>query len=416
MSQAAFRKNVQYLLKRQEELLARRNRKLPGGNGIYDRYAFPVLTADHAPILWRYDLDRKTNPLLLERIGVNATFNAGALLHEGKFLVVARVEGADRKSFFAVAESPNGTDNFRFWDYPIMMPETGDPDTNVYDMRLMKHEDGWIYGLFCTERKDKKMPAWDTSSAVAQCGIARTKDLKTWERLADLKSKSPQQRNVVLHPEFVDGKYAFYTRPQDDFIQAGKGGGIGWGLASSIEKAVIDKETIMDNREYHTIQEVKNGLGPAPIKTKEGWLHLAHGVRNTAAGLRYVLYLFLAELKRPWVITHKPAGYFIAPKGEERVGDVSNVVFSNGWIEGRKDEVYIYYASSDTRLHVATSTVGKLLDYVLHTPADPLRSYACVEQRYALIEKNLATLHALKLRSRKQIANKTTGRTKAAKQ
>jgi 4-O-beta-D-mannosyl-D-glucose phosphorylase len=280
-------------------------------------------------------------------------------------------------------------------------------------MRLVKHEDGWIYGLFCTERKDPKTPEWDTSSAVAQCGIVRTKDLKTWQRLADLKSKSPQQRNVVLHPEFVDGKYAFYTRPQDDFILAGKGGGIGWGLASSIERAVIEKESIMDNREYHTIQEVKNGLGPAPIKTPEGWLHLAHGVRNTAAGLRYVLYLLLADLKRPWVITHKPAGYFIAPEGEERVGDVSNVVFSNGWIERNNGDVLIYYASSDTRLHVATSTVNKLLDYVTNTPADPLRSRACVEQRYALIEKNLSAVRALKLPTAKRSAKKSTERNKS---
>jgi len=402
MNQAAFRKSLQDLMKQHEKLLARRNRKSPNGNGIFDRYENPVLTAAHAPITWRYDLDRTTNPFLLERIAVNAAFNAGAILHKGKYLVVARVEGADRKSFFAVAESPNGIDNFRFWDYPILMPETADPDTNVYDMRLVKHEDGWIYGLFCTERKDPKTPAWDTSSAVAQCGIARTRDLKSWERLADLKSHSPQQRNVVLHPEFVDGKYAFYTRPQDDFIQAGKGGGVGWGLADSIEKAVIQSESIMDNRAYHTIQEVKNGLGPAPIKTAEGWLHLAHGVRNTAAGLRYVLYLFLAELERPCVITHKPAGYFIAPEGEERIGDVSNVVFSNGWIEGKKGEVYIYYASSDTRLHVATSTVAKLLDYVRNTPADPLRSYACVEQRYALIEKNQAVLRGLKVSGSKR--------------
>ncbi len=397
MTPAAYKKNVQELFKQQEKLLAQRNRKSAGGNGIYDRYEFPVLTAAHAPIAWRYDLNRKTNPFLMERIGVNAIFNAGALLHEGRFLVVARVEGVDRKSFFAVAESPNGIDNFRFWEYPILMPETAEPDINVYDMRLVKHEDGWIYALFCTERKDPKAPEWDTSSAVAQCGIARTRDLKAWERLADLKSKSPQQRNVVLHPEFVDGKYAFYTRPQDDFIQAGKGGGIGWGLAESMEKAVIEKEIIVDDREYHTIQEVKNGLGPAPIKTKEGWLHLAHGVRNTAAGMRYVLYLFLAELERPWVITHKPAGYFIAPLGGERVGDVSNVVFSNGWIERKNGDVYIYYASSDTRLHVATSTVPRLLDYVLNTPADPLRSHACVEQRYALIDKNHAALKALKL-------------------
>jgi 4-O-beta-D-mannosyl-D-glucose phosphorylase len=415
MSQAAFRKSVQDLLKRQEKLLARKNRKLAGGNGIYERYEFPVLTAGHAPIFWRYDLDRKTNPLLLERMGVNATFNAGALLHDGKFLVVARVEGADRKSFFAVAESPNGLDNFRFRDYPILMPETDEPDTNVYDMRLVKHEDGWIYGLFCTERKDTKMPDWDTSSAVAQCGIARTRDLKTWERLADLKSKSPQQRNVVLHPEFVDGKYAFYTRPQDDFIQAGKGGGIGWGLASSMEHAVVDNESIMDNREYHTIQEVKNGLGPAPIKTNQGWLHLAHGVRNTAAGLRYVLYLFLADLQSPWVVTHKPAGYFIAPEGEERVGDVSNVVFSSGWIDSKNGDVRIYYASSDTRLHVATSSVSRLLDYVLHTPSDPLRSYACVEQRYALIEKNLDALQGMKLGCGKLVAKKTAAPMKAKK-
>jgi 4-O-beta-D-mannosyl-D-glucose phosphorylase len=415
MNQADFRKNVQRLFKEQEKLLARRNRKLPGGNGVYDRYVFPVLTAAHAPMTWRYDLDRKTNPLLLERIAVNAAFNAGALLHEGKYLVVARVEGADRKSFFAVAESPNGIDNFRFWDYPILMPETIDPDTNVYDIRLVKHQDGWIYGLFCTERKDPKTPAWDTSSAVAQCGIARTRDLKTWERLADLKSKSPQQRNVVLHPEFVDGQYAFYTRPQDDFIQAGKGGGIGWGLSPSIENAVVDNEIIVDNREYHTIQEVKNGLGPAPIKTKQGWLHFAHGVRNTAAGLRYVLYLFLAELERPWVVTHKPAGYFIAPDGDERVGDVSNVVFSNGWIEKKDGDVLIYYASSDTRLHVATSSVSRLLDYVLHTPADPLRSHACVEQRYALIEKNLAAMEAMKLTARKAPRKAKAKRTKAKK-
>jgi 4-O-beta-D-mannosyl-D-glucose phosphorylase len=415
MKQAAFRKSVLALLKQQEKLLTRRNRQVPGGNGIYERYEFPVLTAAHAPIAWRYDLDRKTNPFLMERIGVNAAFNAGAILYKGKYLVAARVEGVDRKSFFAVAESPNGTDNFRFWDYPILMPETGDPDINVYDMRLVKHQDGWIYGLFCTERKDPKTPEWDTSSAVAQCGIARTKDLKTWERLADLKSKSPQQRNVVLHPEFVDGKYAFYTRPQDDFIQAGKGGGIGWGLAPSIENAVIDEEIILDNREYHTIQEVKNGLGPAPIKTQQGWLHLAHGVRNTAAGLRYVLYLFLCELNRPWVVTHKPAGYFIAPEGDERVGDVSNVVFSNGWIERKNGDVLIYYASSDTRLHVATSSVSRLLDYVLHTPADPLRSHACVEQRYALIERNRVALEKLKLPGGKKASAKIGRPVKAKK-
>jgi 4-O-beta-D-mannosyl-D-glucose phosphorylase len=414
MNPAAYKKGVQALFKAQEKFLSRRNRIAPGGNGIFDRYESPVLTAAHAPIAWRYDLDRKTNPLLLERIAVNAAFNAGAILYQGKYLVVARVEGADRKSFFAVAESPNGIDNFRFWNYPILMPETGDPDTNVYDMRLVKHQDGWIYGLFCTERKDPKTPQWDKSSAVAQCGIARTHDLKTWERLADLKSRSPQQRNVVLHPEFVDGQYAFYTRPQDDFIQAGKGGGIGWGLSPSIENAVVDNEIIVDNREYHTIQEVKNGLGPAPIKTPQGWLHLAHGVRNTAAGLRYVLYLFLAELDRPWIITHKPAGYFLAPEGIERVGDVSNVVFSNGWIEKKNGDVLIYYASSDTRLHVASSSVPRLLDYVLHTPPDPLRSRACVEQRYALIKKNQAALKAMKIPTRK-VNDKTDARRSKAK-
>jgi 4-O-beta-D-mannosyl-D-glucose phosphorylase len=415
MTQAAFKKSVQNLFKQQEKRFARSNRKVSGGNGVFDRYEFPALTAAHAPIPWRYDLNQKTNPFLMERMGINAVFNAGAILHKGKFLVVARVEGADRKSFFAVAESPNGTDNFRFWDYPVLMPETADPDVNVYDMRLVKHEDGWIYGLFCTERKDPATPQWDTSSAVAQCGIARTRDLKTWERLADLQSKSPQQRNVVLHPEFVDGKYAFYTRPQDDFIQAGKGGGIGWGLSPSIEQAVIDEEIILDNREYHTIQEVKNGLGPAPIKTPQGWLHLAHGVRNTAAGLRYVLYMFLCELERPWVVTHKPAGYFLAPEGAERAGDVSNVVFSNGWIERKNGDVLIFYASSDTRLHVATSTVPRLLDYVLHTPADPLRSRACVEQRCALIEKNTTVLKALKLPVKKRAAKKALQPAKSKK-
>ena len=415
MNRAAFKKGVQDLFKQQEKLLTRRNRKSPGGNGVFDRYELPVLTAAHAPITWRYDLDQKSNPFLMERMGINAAFNAGAILHEGKYLVVARVEGADRKSFFAIAESPNGTDQFRFWDYPILMPETAEPDTNVYDMRVVKHQDGWIYGLFCTERKDPKTPLWDTSSAVAQCGIARTKDLMTWERLADLKSKSPQQRNVVLHPEFVDGKYAFYTRPQDDFIQAGKGGGIGWGLSSSIEQAVVDEEIILDNREYHTIQEVKNGLGPAPIKTKQGWLHLAHGVRNTAAGLRYGLYMFLCELERPWVVTHKPAGYFIAPEGWERVGDVSNVVFSSGWIERKNGDVLIYYASSDTRLHVAASTVPKLLDYVLNTPADPLRSHACVEQRYALIKKNQGVLKTLKPTAVKRAAKKAVRPAKSKK-
>jgi len=392
MNQAQFQTKVRQLFQQHEKLIGRKNSKLKNGNGIFDRYENPVVTADHTPIFWRYDLDPKTNRHLMERMGINATFNAGAIEHEGKILVLARVEGADRKSFLAVAESANGIDNFRFWDYPILMPETSDPDVNVYDVRVVRHEDGWIYGLFCTERKDPKAPAWDTSSAVAQCGLARTKDLKKWERLPDLKTKSPQQRNVVLHPEFVNGKFALYTRPQDEFIQAGKGGGIGWGLSSSMENAVVEEEVIMDNREYHTIKEVKNGLGPAPIKTAKGWLHLAHGVRNTAAGLRYVLYMFLCELERPQVITHRPAGYFMGPQGDERIGDVSNVVFSNGWVARKNGEVLIYYGSSDTRLHVATSTVDCLLDYALNTPEDPLRSHACVKQRYALIEKNLQLL------------------------
>ncbi len=395
MNKADYLQKMRELLRRHEELITKPNCRLEIGNGIFDRYAHPVLTAEHAPVFWRYDLDQATNPFLMERMAINATFNAGAMEFGGKIMVFARVEGADRKSFLAVAESPNGIDNFRFWDYPILMQETADPDINVYDIRVVRHEDGWIYGLFCTERKDPKAPTWDTSSAVAQCGVARTKDLVTWERLADVKTKSPQQRNVVLHPEFVNGKYAFYTRPQDEFIQAGKGGGIGWGLADSIENAVIDEEIIMDNREYHTIKEVKNGLGPAPIKTDKGWLHLAHGVRNTAAGLRYVLYMFLCGTDEPYRITHRPAGYFIAPEGDERVGDVSNVVFSNGWVARDSGDIFIYYGSSDTRLHVATSTVDKLLDYVMNTPEDPLRSYACVQQRYDLIRKNLEILKTL---------------------
>lgn len=392
MNQSAYDQQIRGLFTRHDKLLSRKNPRIPTGNGVYDRYLHPILTAEHTPLFWRYDFDRRSNPHLMERMGINATFNAGALFHDGKFLVFVRVEGVDRKSFLAVAESPNGVDNFRFWDYPILMPETSDPDVNVYDIRVTRHEDGWTYGLFCTERKDPAAPQSDTSSAVAQCGIARTSDLKSWERLRDLRTKSPQQRNVVLHPEFVDGQYALYTRPQDEFIQAGKGGGIGWGLTRSMENAQVESEVIIDNREYHTIKEVKNGLGPAPIKTSAGWLHLAHGVRNTAAGLRYVLYTFLTELQRPYVVTHRPAGYFLAPEGDERIGDVSNVVFSNGWIVTPQNNVYIYYGASDTRLMVATSTVEKLLDYTTNTPADPLRSHACVQQRYSLIEKNLKLL------------------------
>ena len=351
-----------------------------------------MLTAGHVPLFWRYDLDPRRNPFLMERMGINAAFNAGAIEFDGKILVMARVEGWDRKSFFAVAESPNGIDNFRFWDYPVVMPETEDPDINVYDMRLVRHEDGWIYGIFCTERKDPNAPPGDLSSAVAQAGIARTRDLVKWERLPDLKSRSPQQRNVVLHPEFIDGRYAFYTRPQDDFISAGSGGGIGWALCKDITRAVIEEETIIDQRLYHTIKESKNGLGPAPIKTPHGWLQLAHGVRGCAAGLRYVLYLFMTDLEHPEKPIYTPGGYFIAPQAEERIGDVSNVVFSNGWVARDNGDILIYFASSDTRLHVATTTVERLVDYVCNTPPDPLRSAACVAQRNELITRNLALL------------------------
>ena len=389
MNRVDFDSRLEDLMNEQETLLSRMNHPLPDNNGIVERYQYPIITAEHTPIFWRYDLNFETNPHLLERMGINATFNCGAMEFGGNHVLAVRVEGSDRKSFFAIAESHNGIDGFRFWEYPILMPETDVPDVNVYDMRLVRHQDGWIYGLFCTERKDSKATPGDLSSAIAQCGIARTKDLVDWERLPDLKTNSPQQRNVVLHAEFVGGKYAFYTRPQDDFIEAGSGGGIGWGLCDTIERAVVDKETIIDRREYHTIKEVKNGLGPAPIKTYKGWLHLAHGVRGTAAGLRYVLYLFLCDLREPWRISHQPAGYFLAPEGEERIGDVSNVLFSSGWIVRNETDVFIYYGSSDTRIHVATSTVEKLLDYVVNTPADPLRSSGCVEQRVELISKNL---------------------------
>jgi 4-O-beta-D-mannosyl-D-glucose phosphorylase len=392
MNPLAFDRARKALIAQQERLLKQKNRPAPGTNGIIQRYLRPVVTAAHVPIRWRYDLDPRTNRFLMERLGVNAAFNPGAIEHDGKIVLSVRVEGVDRKSFFALAESPNGIDNFRFHEYPVRLPETADPDTNVYDMRLVKHEDGWIYGLFCTERKDREAPRTDTSSAVAQCGVARTKDLRTWERLEDIRTGSPQQRNVVLHPEFIDGKYAFYTRPQDGFISTGTGGGIGWGLADSIEHAVIDAETIIDDRAYHTITEVKNGLGPAPIRTAKGWLQLAHGVRNTAAGLRYVLYMFMTDLNAPDRIIARPGGYFMAPEGEERVGDVSNVLFSCGWVMRKNGTVFIYYASSDTRIHVATSSVERLLDYVMHTPQDPLRSAAAVEQRVALIEKNRKVL------------------------
>lgn len=376
------------MLKAQEELQTTTNTPLDETNGVYHRYKNPVLTAKHIPLNWRYDFNPASNPYLIERFGINAILNPGAIKWNGKYILMARVEGIDRKSFFAVAESPNGIDNFKFWDYPVVMPETDVPDTNVYDIRLVAHEDGWIYGLFCTERRDPSASEGDQSAAIAQCGIARTKDLLHWERLADLKTNSPQQRNVVLHPEFVNGKYAFYTRPQDSFIEAGKGGGIGFGLSDTIENAEVNEELVIDKKLYHTVYEAKNGQGPAPIKTDKGWLHLAHGVRNTAAGLRYVLYMFLTDLNDLTKVTHKPAGYFIAPEGEERIGDVSNVVFSNGWIADEDGTVYIYYASSDTRIHVATSSIEQLLDYVLNNPADGLRSAKTVDTIISIIDNN----------------------------
>src|SRR5579862_6399072 len=385
-----FEKRLRRLKKNHEELLAQKNELREDSNGIFNRYKSPVLTAAHTPLFWRYDLDKKNNPFLMERFGINAVFNATAMKWKNKYIVLSRVESINRKSFFAIAQSDNGIDNFRFWDYPVNMPETDQPDTNIYDMRLTMHEDGWIYGLFCVERKDVVAPDYDQAAAVAECGISRTKDLKRWERLADLKTPSPQQRNVVLHPEFVRGKYAFYTRPQDGFISTGTGGGIGFGLADSMIDAVIENEIIIDPKIYHTINEAKNGQGPTPIKTKCGWLHLAHGVR-------YVLYLFMTDLKNLSTIIYKPGGYFLAPEGEERVGDVSNVVFSNGWICNDDGTVYIYYASSDTRLHVATTTVEKLLDYVMHTPADGFTSATSVNTLNKIITRNKSIIKRKKL-------------------
>jgi len=388
-----FKRRLTLLKSTHQKLISQPNIKLDQPSGVYWRYKNPVLTAQHVPLFWRYDLEYDTNPFLLERFGINAVFNAGAIKLNGKYLLAARVEGLDRKSFFAIAESDNGIDNFRFWDYPVVMPETDEPDTNVYDIRLVQHEDGWIYGIFCTERRDPAASLHDQSAAIAQCGIARTKDLKEWERLPDLKTKSPQQRNVVLHPLLVDNKYAFYTRPQDGFIDAGNGGGIAFGLAASIESAVIENEVLVDRKVYHTISEVKNGLGPAPIKTAYGWLHLAHGVRNTAAGLRYTLYLFMTDLHDLTKVIYKPAGYFMAPDGEERVGDVSNVLFSNGWIVEENGRVLIYYASSDTRMHVAESTVERLLDYVINTPEDGYKSANSVFVLNEIITTNKRSGH-----------------------
>lgn len=378
---------------KQEKLLARKNEKSDFYNGVFDRYEYPVLTREHIPLTWRYDLNPDTYPYFMERLGINAVMNSGAIELNGKYYLVARIEGNDRKSFFGVAESDNGIDGFRFWDYPILLPDTCPEETNVYDMRLTKHEDGYIYGVFCSESKDTSVS--DLSAAVAAAGIVRTKDLKTWERLPNLVTlRSPQQRNVVLHPEFVDGKYAFYTRPMDDFIETGSGGGIGFGLCEDITHAVIDEEKMTSLRKYHTITEAKNGAGATPIKTEKGWIHIAHGVRNTAAGLRYVIYAFATDLKDPSKVIAEPSGLLIGPRGEERVGDVSNVVFTNGAVVNEKNEVFIYYASSDTRMHVATTTVEKLVDYVFHTPSDPGRSVECVAQRCGLIEKNLAFLKA----------------------
>ncbi|MCA5005155.1 glycoside hydrolase family 130 protein [Sphingobacterium bovistauri] len=371
-----------------ELLMQQKNKPLLPGNGIFERYKYPIITANHTPLHWRYDLDRKRNPYLMERFGINSTFNSGAIKWMGNYLLVVRVEGNDRKSFFAIAESENGIDGFQFWQYPINIPETDDPDVNVYDMRLTLHEDGWVYGIFCTERRDHGSPAGDLSSAIASAGIVRTKDLIHWERLADIKSRS-QQRNVVLHPEYVDGKYALYTRPQDGFIEAGNGAGIGWSLVDSLENIDIHGEVIINHRCYHTIKELKNGEGPTPLRTAMGWLHLAHGVRSCAAGLRYVLYLYLTNLEKPYEIIAEPGGYFMAPEGDERIGDVSNVLFCNGWIADADGKVYIYYASSDTRMHVAVSSIDRLLDYCLHTAADGFRSATTVRQVNQLISGNL---------------------------
>ena len=378
---------LRVLMEEYETLISRENEKILPGNGIFERYKYPILTAAHTPLEWRYDFNPETNPYFMERFGINAVFNAGAIKFDGKYLVMGRVEGYDRKSFFAIAESPNGIDRFQFWEYPVQLPDLYPEETNVYDMRLTAHEDGWIYGIFCSESLDPNAAPGDLSSAVAKAGIIRTKDMKNWERLPNLISKS-QQRNVVLHPEFINGQYALYTRPQDNFINAGNGRGIGWALIDDITHAEIKEETIINHRHYHTIKEVKNGEGPHPIKTSKGWLHLAHGVRACAAGLRYVLYLYMTSLEDPTKIIAEPGGFLLAPMGEERIGDVSNVLFSNGWIADENGTVYIYYASSDTRMHVATSTIDRLIDYCFHTPADGFRSAASVKNICKSVEAN----------------------------
>lgn len=387
MNKIEFHWQLTLLRDKHEELLIRKNEQIDVYNGIYTRYKYPIITAEHTPLEWKYDFNYETNPNLLQRIGINATLNSGAIFHNGKYLLVVRVEGWDRKSFFAVAESTNGINEWRFWEYPISLPDTEPTETNVYDMRLTKHQDGWIYGIFCSERKDPNAFVGDLSSAIAKAGIVRTKDLINWERLPDLKTKS-QQRNVVLHPEFVNGKYALYTRPQDGFIDAGSGGGLGWALVDDIKNAEVNAELIIEERIYHTIKEVKNGQGPVPIKTPHGWLNLAHGVRGCASGLRYVLYMFMTDLQEPWKVIARPGGYFMAPEGEERIGDVSNVLFANGWIKNENDEVFIYYASSDTRIHLAISTLDKLIDYCLNTPEDGYRSAASVQNIVSLVKRN----------------------------
>ena len=381
-----YQEKVQALRQRHEALLQRKNQVMEGGNGIYEKYVYPILTAEHTPLEWRYDFNEKDNPFLMQRIMMNAVLNAGAIKLDGRYLLVCRVEGADRKSFFAVAESPNGIDQWRFWEEPITMPDTEDPATNIYDMRVTQHEDGWIYGVFCAERHDPSQPG-NLSAATATAGIARTKDMKTWERLPDLKTKS-QQRNVVLHPEFVNGKYALYTRPQDGFIDTGSGGGIGWALVDDMTHAEVKEEKIIYERKYHTITEVKNGEGPHPLKTEKGWLHLAHGVRGTADGLRYVLYMYMTSLEDPTKVIAKPGGFFLVPEGNEYIGDVMNVAFANGWIKDEDGKVFIYYASADTRMHVATSSVERLVDYCMNTPEDGLTTSASVETIKKLVAKN----------------------------
>lgn len=389
-SKKEFNKRLAWLQKQHDKLVSKKNKPVRKSyNGIYTRYKRPVLTAAHVPLNWKYDLNFDTNPFLIQRIGINAVFNSGAIYLNGEYILCVRVEGWDRKSFFVVAGSANGVDNWRFRERPVSIPENDLPETNIYDMRLVEHEDGWIYGIFCSERKDTSAPEGDTSAAIASGGIVRTKDLDNWERLPDFVSHSGQQRNLVLHPQFVNGKYAFYTRPQDGFIEVGGGGGIGWALVDDITRAEAPEETIIDEKVYHTVKELKNGQGPAPLMTEKGWLHLAHGVRACAAGLRYVLYMFMTDLAEPWKVIARPGGYFLAPEGEERIGDVSNVVFSNGWIRNEKDEVFIYYGSSDTRLHVAVSTIDRLVDYCLNTPEDGLRSAESVKAINRLIDNNI---------------------------